>query len=637
MGLKGFLTSRSLKSITIPSAVEEKSLLTCFVSPFLFLYYSLLRLQVFFCIFSAVLIIVLFFIRNCTHWDGEQTEEEFTLIGMLMKRRGGVSRHIGQRWVNRCFALKDGKLVYFESDTLSEVDWANPRGVLDLTAPDVTFLLNRPFENAPTQHTLQVNVNSKPGMRWKLCAFTESELQSWAAEIRKYCQLHSEAQLHSESIVTSPRKADETETLSLPASPSSKQNSTIGFGAQENCEPVISPNQKLPSQPPSDRRVASRRKRPKKAPPKPGFLGTSGGTEVVLVLCCLNIVCALLLQAKAWLLYFMILVLNILAFQFLRNARKGDPWKETDEIPRTKSIRFESADEIIGADCAEPSKATGLLPKAGESLKQAVELTAEQRASEVPVPTAPHTWANGCGKHFSVRAKGYKTHKKKTFSGDPLYNCVAVDFVKVEARVNHMAADYILPEPTVQFSHPKVPQFFVVNAQLPTDAPTMMGEADGPGFQVVLYFEISQETANELATRQNMREATKLFEEYCTIAEEKPEFRGRFKVIGLVRNMEKMALPSFISAYNGKPVLINKSGRLFRGSNYLEMDVNVHNFSFMARKGLYSIQDKFILAYLNVGFVIEGRKDDEQPETLFGCCQINMPDLAKAIALDIFD
>ena len=43
-----------------------------------------------------------------------------------------------------------------------------------------------------------------------------------------------------------------------------------------------------------------------------------------------------------------------------------------------------------------------------------------------------------------------------------------------------------------------------------------------------------------------------------------------------VKNMEALDLPGFIQNYNGKPVLITRSGSLFKGDGYMEMDIRVH-------------------------------------------------------------
>ena len=85
-----------------------------------------------------------------------------------------------------------------------------------------------------------------------------------------------------------------------------------------------------------------------------------------------------------------------------------------------------------------------------------------------------------------------------------------------------------------------------------------------------------------------------------------------------------------IPSYNGKPVLINKSGKFFKHEKHIEMTVNVHMFAYIAKKMLYSIQPRFPTMCLNVGFVIEGRDDDELPETMLGVGKLLYMDPAKA-------
>ena len=49
-------------------------------------------------------------------------------------------------------------------------------------------------------------------------------------------------------------------------------------------------------------------------------------------------------------------------------------------------------------------------------------------------------------------------------------------------------------------------------------------------------------------------------------------------------------------------------------------------FSFVARKGLFSLMDKFSTMALNVAFVIEGRDDGELPEVALGCAKLDCMD-----------
>jgi len=57
-------------------------------------------------------------------------------------------------------------------------------------------------------------------------------------------------------------------------------------------------------------------------------------------------------------------------------------------------------------------------------------------------------------------------------------------------------------------------------------------------------------------------------------------------------------------------------------------------FAFLARKMLYTIQPKFPTMCLNVGFVIEGRDDDELPETMLGVGKLTYMEVGKAPAPD---
>ena len=83
-------------------------------------------------------------------------------------------------------------------------------------------------------------------------------------------------------------------------------------------------------------------------------------------------------------------------------------------------------------------------------------------------------------------------------------------------------------------------------------------------------------------------------------------------------NMEQFGLPSFITSYNAKPVLINKTGTLVRGDRYIEMDINLHRFSSVAKKGLQILIPYFERMLVTAGFTIEAIEDDEMPECLFG-------------------
>ena len=138
----------------------------------------------------------------------------------------------------------------------------------------------------------------------------------------------------------------------------------------------------------------------------------------------------------------------------------------------------------------------------------------------------------------------------------------------------------------------------------------------------------------------------------------------------MVNNQEKLNMARLITPFNGKPVLITESGSLLRGNlnsdlrdvegevsslpppapprenggalvgdegrssgggggdsadssgssaiissygagEYLELDVHVRRWNYMARKGLNKVASKFGLINVSVAFLVEGRGDEE--------------------------
>ena len=117
----------------------------------------------------------------------------------------------------------------------------------------------------------------------------------------------------------------------------------------------------------------------------------------------------------------------------------------------------------------------------------------------------------------------------------------------------------------------------------------------------------------------------RLFAEYCEKAPVDPAWRARFKVINFCSNLEEMGVPSVIMSYNAKPVLIRRTGSVFRGPSHMEVDVHVHKFANLAKKSIHALSSRCGLMYMQIGFVVEGRLNSELPETLFACVGVNRP------------
>ena len=142
------------------------------------------------------------------------------------------------------------------------------------------------------------------------------------------------------------------------------------------------------------------------------------------------------------------------------------------------------------------------------------------------------------------------------------------------------------------------PEVFVISVSLPSEPPKLGWPTDdGTGLTLVAYLRMTDDTrailqritgpnsnrSNEDLNVQKVN-AARLFEEWCKKAPSDPTFLGRFKFIPTAVNTEEFGLPSYIMKYNGKPVLIKRSGvtgtlyshpDLVRGG-LMEFDVNLH-------------------------------------------------------------
>lgn len=83
---------------------------------------------------------------------------------------------------------------------------------------------------------------------------------------------------------------------------------------------------------------------------------------------------------------------------------------------------------------------------------------------------------------------------------------------------------------------------------------------------------------------------------WCRDAAHDDVLNGCFKTIGIGFNFKEVGAPSFVSQYNGKPVLMAATGKknqrkgftaMHRGANYLECSIDMAaHFSYLAQKGL---------------------------------------------------
>ncbi|KAF7819656.1 uncharacterized protein G2W53_025111 [Senna tora] len=234
---------------------------------------------------------------------------------------------------------------------------------------------------------------------------------------------------------------------------------------------------------------------------------------------------------------------------------------------------------------------------------------------------------------FKVRGKNYLRDKKKEFAPcSAAFYPLGADIFLSPRKIDHIARFVQLPAINIAGD---VPSILVVNLQLPLYPTTIFqSENDGDGMNVVFYFKVSENYSKDLSDqfRENIR---KLVDDEVERVKGFPldtiaPFRERLKILGRVANVESLSLGTaekkLMNAYNEKPVLSRPQHEFFLGENYLEIDLDVHRFSYLARKGFEGFIERLKFSMLDFGLTIQGNKAEDLPEHILCAIRLNKVD-----------
>eukprot|EP00939_MAST-03C_sp_MAST-3C-sp1_P004583 g4583.t1 len=259
----------------------------------------------------------------------------------------------------------------------------------------------------------------------------------------------------------------------------------------------------------------------------------------------------------------------------------------------------------------------------------------------------------------------YTKNKKKDFGAPAMYSCVSCDWIHpyenegqfhnigmllrerglFEFRDHASVAGWCPPSKLGDKDDSKVvdialPRTIIVQLILPRDAPQMWGgpaDDDVDSQSLVICFHIKAETIADILRGKEAPPDVKLLSRFAKEAANKESkfVRSRFKSVFKLtsEDFHKLGI-GMAESYNGKPIMLRRTIQCYTspskvcGRNrflydYLEIDIHVTRWDYLKKYLLHNMRSTVADVQVLLGFLIEGVKNDELPERLFGAVRVN--------------
>ncbi|KAL3650943.1 hypothetical protein CASFOL_007346 [Castilleja foliolosa] len=230
----------------------------------------------------------------------------------------------------------------------------------------------------------------------------------------------------------------------------------------------------------------------------------------------------------------------------------------------------------------------------------------------VDIHTGSNGWASPPGELFSLRGPNYFTKKAKIPAGDWLLDPAGVDWLRSNSKLDHVLAR---PDNRVMnaLRSSKSSKTFIVaiNLQVP----------GREHHSAVFYFASkADEPINSNSLLSQFINGSDAFR------------NSRFKIVNKIVKgpwIVKTAVGNYSACLLGKAL----NCHYHRGPNYLEIGVDIGS-SAIATAILRLALGCVTAVTVDMGFLVEGQKEEELPERLFGAVRICQMEMSSATFVD---
>lgn len=252
----------------------------------------------------------------------------------------------------------------------------------------------------------------------------------------------------------------------------------------------------------------------------------------------------------------------------------------------------------------------------------------------------PNSWAPVDPSTFLVRGANFFKDKVKLHPVNySVYEPIGVDVFSQPEKLLH-AAKYVSMPSHEPSQVDGIPGMLVVNVQVPLYSPSFLTtvHTDGEGFSLVMYLKIGERFQKEAPqyvkdhVRKFMvdeKEKVKTLWGGTSIA----SFRDRLKLIVKLVSWKDgsfgISERHLIDNWNEKPVVTKPQDYYFEGKDSLEVDLDVHRYSFVCRSALYALQERLKDCVYDLVLVIQGNGPKELPEFVLACVRIHQLDFVN--------